>query len=100
MATAAFTARDKDALFLGLLGSDKSEIAQATGDTLIGHGHQVICRETRAQLEGIAQASIDEKRKEHMEMLPSARPLISDDSGTRNGTNKGRRAPGARDVPS
>src|SRR6201981_125592 len=69
LASAAFIARREDALFLGPPGTGKSHLAQAIGHAVIGQGYRVIYREAHVLLEEIAEAALDGKRKEYMELL-------------------------------
>src|SRR5947209_7420636 len=69
LATAAFIARHEDGLFLGPPGTGKTHLAQAIGKAVIGQGYRVIYREAHVLLEEIAEAALDGKRKEHMELL-------------------------------
>src|ERR1700758_1995193 len=81
LATAAFIARREDSLFLGPPGTGKSHLAQAIGQAVIGQGYRVIYREAHVLLEEIAEAALDGKRKEHMELLATVPLLIIDDLG-------------------
>ena len=83
LATATFIARREDALFLGPPGTGKSHLAQAIGKAVIGQGYRVIYREAHILLEDIAEAALDGKRKEHMELLATVPLLIIDDLGMR-----------------
>src|ERR1700688_760912 len=83
LATAAFIERREDALFLGPPGTGKSHLAQAIGQAAIGQGYRVIYREAHVLLEEIADAALDGKRKEHMELLATVPLLIIDDLGMR-----------------
>ncbi len=83
LATAAFVGRREDALFLGPPGTGKSHLAQAIGQAVIGQGYRVIYREAHLLLEEIADAALDGKRKEHMELLATVPLLIIDDLGMR-----------------
>jgi DNA replication protein DnaC len=83
VATAAFVGRREDALFLGPPGTGKSHLAQAIGQAVIGQGYRVIYREAHILLEEIAEAALDGKRKEHMELLATVPLLIIDDLGMR-----------------
>jgi DNA replication protein DnaC len=83
LATAAFIGRREDALFLGPPGSGKSHLAQAIGLAAIQQGYRVLYQETHTLINGIADASIDGKRKEHMELLATVPLLIIDDLGMR-----------------
>src|SRR5437763_2350818 len=83
LATANFIARREDALFLGPPGTGKSHLAQAIGQAVIGQGYRVIYREVHVLLEEIAEAALDGKRKEHMELLATVPLLIIDDLGMR-----------------
>jgi DNA replication protein DnaC len=83
LATAAFISRREDALFLGPPGTGKSHLAQAIGLAAIQQGYRVLYRETHTLLEEIAEATIDGKRKDHMELLSTVPLLIIDDLGMR-----------------
>jgi DNA replication protein DnaC len=83
LATATFVARHEDALFLGPPGTGKSHLAQAIGQAVITQGYRVIYREAHILLEEIAEAALDGKRKEHMELLATVPLLIIDDLGMR-----------------
>src|SRR5215475_16078029 len=83
LATANFIARHEDALFLGPPGTGKSHLAQAIGQAAIQQGYRVLYRETHHLLEEIAETTIDDTRKEHMEFLASVPLLIIDDLGMR-----------------
>src|SRR6201981_316481 len=83
LATATFVARHEDALFLGPPGTGKSHLAQAIGKAVIGQGYRVIYREAHILLEEIADAALDGKRKELMEVLATVPLLIIDDLGMR-----------------
>jgi DNA replication protein DnaC len=83
LATAAFVGRREDALFLGPPGAGKSHLAQAIGQAVIGQGYRVIYREAHVLLEEIAEAALEGKRKEHMELLATVPLLIIDDLGMR-----------------
>ena len=83
LATATFVARHEDSLFLGPPGTGKSHLAQAVGKAVIGQGYRVIYREAHILLEEIAEAVLDGKRKEHMELLTTVPLLIIDDLGMR-----------------
>ena len=83
LATAAWVGRREDALFLGPPGSGKSHIAQALGHAVIQQGYRVLYREAHVLLEELADATLDGKRKEHMELLTTVPLLIVDDLGMR-----------------
>src|SRR5262249_13306984 len=83
LATATFVARHEDALFLGPPGTGKSHLAQAIGKAVIAQGYRVIYREAHILLEEIAEAALDGRRKEHMELLSTVPLLIIDDLGMR-----------------
>jgi DNA replication protein DnaC len=83
LATGAFIDRREDALFLGPGGTGKSHLAQAIGLAAILQGHKVLYRETHILLEEIAEATIDGRRKQHMESIASVALLIIDDFGMR-----------------
>jgi DNA replication protein DnaC len=79
LATAAWVGKREDALFLGPAGSGKSHIAQAIGHATIQQGYRVLYREAHLLLEELADATLDGKRKEHMELLATVPLLIIDD---------------------
>jgi DNA replication protein DnaC len=81
LATAAWIQRREDALFSGPPGSGKSHLAQAVGHAVIQQGYRVIYREAHILLEELADATLDGKRKEHMELLSTVSLLIIDDLG-------------------
>jgi DNA replication protein DnaC len=83
LATGAFIDRREDALFLGPGGTGKSHLAQAIGQAAILQGHKVLYRETHILLEEVAEATIDGRRKQHMESIASVALLIIDDFGMR-----------------
>src|ERR1700722_13797032 len=83
LATAALVGRREYGLFLGPPGTGKSHLAQAIGQAVIGQGYRVIYREAHILLEEIAEAALDGKRKEHMELLANVSLLIIDDLGMR-----------------
>ena len=83
LATAAWIGRREDALFLGPSGSGKSHCAQAIGHAVIQQNYRVLYREAHAMLEELADATLDGKRKEFMELLTSVPLLIIDDLGMR-----------------
>jgi DNA replication protein DnaC len=83
LATAAFSTRHEDSLFLGPPGSGKSHLAQAIGLAAIQQGYRVFYHETHTLLEELADASIDGTRKEYVESLVAVPLLIIDDLGMR-----------------
>jgi DNA replication protein DnaC len=83
LATAAFVGRREDGLFSGPPGTGKSHLAQAIGHAVILQGYRVLYREAHVLLEELADAILDGKRKEHMEMLSTVPLLIIDDLGMR-----------------
>ena len=83
MATAAWVGKREDALFLGPPGSGKSHIAQAIGHAVIQQGYRVLYREAHMLLEELADATLDGKRKEHVELLSTVPLLVIDDLGMR-----------------
>ncbi|MBZ5522728.1 MAG: IS21-like element helper ATPase IstB [Acidobacteriia bacterium] len=83
LAAGAFIARHEDALFLGPPGTGKSHLAQAIGQAAIQQGYRVLYREAHHLLEELAEAAIDDTRKQRMEFLASVPVLILDDLGMR-----------------
>jgi len=71
------------ALFLGPPGSGKSHCAQAIGHAVIQQGYRVLYREAHRLLEELADATLDGKRKEFMDLLTTVPLLIIDDLGMR-----------------
>jgi len=69
LATANWVGKREDALFLGPPGSGKSHCAQAIGHAVIQQGYRVLYREAHRLLEELADATLDGKRKEFMELL-------------------------------
>jgi hypothetical protein len=90
LATATLVARREDALFLGPPGTGESHLVQAIGQAVIGQGYRVIYREAHILLEEIAEAALNGKRKEHMELLATVPLLIIDDLGMRKFKRKRR----------
>jgi DNA replication protein DnaC len=83
LATTRFVERREDALFIGPPGSGKSHLAQAIGQAAIQQGYRVLYRETHHLIEELAETTIDDTRKQHMELLESVPLLIIDDLGMR-----------------
>jgi DNA replication protein DnaC len=83
LATGTFIARHQDALALGPPGTGKSHLAQAIGQAAIQQGYRVLYREAHRLLEELAEASIDNTRKQRMDFLTSVPLLILDDLGMR-----------------
>jgi DNA replication protein DnaC len=83
LATANFIAKHEDALFLGPPGSGKSHLAQAIGQAAIQQGHRVLYREAHMLLGDLAEATLDQTRKEQMELFSTVPLLIVDDLGMR-----------------
>ena len=73
---------------MGIMFLARQEAARATwrkaiGQAAIQQGYRVLYRETHHLLEEIAETTIDDTRKEHMEFLASVPLLIIDDLGMR-----------------
>jgi DNA replication protein DnaC len=83
LATCAFISRREDALFLGPGGTGKSHLAQAIGQAAIQQGYRVLYRETHLLLEDLAEAVMENRRKEFMESLTTVPLLVIDDFGMR-----------------
>ncbi|HEX8893717.1 MAG TPA: ATP-binding protein, partial [Terriglobales bacterium] len=83
LAAAGWIQRREDSLFCGPPGTGKSHLAQAIGHAVIQQGYRVLYRETHLLLEELADATLDGKRKEHMELLSTVPLLIIDDLGMR-----------------
>ena len=83
LATGAFISRHEDALFLGPPGTGKSHLAQAIGQAAIQQGYKVLYRETHVLLDELAEAVVDDTRREYMESVATVPLLIIDDFGMR-----------------
>jgi DNA replication protein DnaC len=83
LATGRFITQHEDALFLGPPGTGKSHLAQALGLAAIQQGHKVLYREAHVLLEELADATLDGRRKAHLDMLEAVPLLIIDDLGMR-----------------
>jgi DNA replication protein DnaC len=83
LATAAFVGKREDGLFLGPPGTGKSHLAQAIGQAVLQQGYRVLYREAHTLLEELAEKTLDDSRKEHMELLITVPLLIIDDLGMR-----------------
>jgi DNA replication protein DnaC len=83
LATANFVAKHEDALFLGPPGTGKSHLAQAIGQAAIQQGYRVLYREAHKLIEDLADAALDQRRKEQMELFATVPLLIVDDLGMR-----------------
>lgn len=83
LATGTFVARHQDVLALGPPGTGKSHLAQAIGQAAIQQGYRVLYREAHRLLEELAEAAIDDTRKQRMDLLTSMPLLILDDLGMR-----------------
>jgi DNA replication protein DnaC len=64
-------------------GTGKSHLAQAIGHAAIQQGYRVVYRETHVLLEELADAVIDNTRKQYMERISTVPLLIIDDFGMR-----------------
>src|SRR6202163_3951629 len=83
LATCGFIGKREDALFLGPGGTGKSHLAQAIGQSAIQQGYRVLYRETHVLLEDLAEAVVEDRRKEYMESVATVPLLIVDDFGMR-----------------
>jgi DNA replication protein DnaC len=83
LATANFIAKHEDGLFLGPPGTGKSHLAQAIGQAAIQQGYRVLYREAHKLIEDLADATLDQTRKEQMELFSTVPLLIIDDLGMR-----------------
>jgi DNA replication protein DnaC len=83
LATGRFIADREDALFLGPPGTGKSHLAQAIGQAAIQQGYKVLYREAYLLLEELADATLDQTRKDYIETVTTVPLLIVDDLGMR-----------------
>lgn len=83
LATCAFISRREDALFLGPGGTGKSHLAQSIGHVAIQQGYRVRYRETHLLLEDLAEATVENRRKQFMDSITTVPLLIVDDFGMR-----------------
>ena len=81
LATTRFVEQRQDVLFLGPPGTGKSHVAQALGHAALLQGHRVLYREAHILLEEIADASLDQARKEFFQKLFAFDLLVIDDLG-------------------
>jgi len=83
LATARFVGQREDALFLGPPGTGKSHLAQAIGRAAILQGYRVAYREAHTLIEELADAALNDTRREYLAELASVSLLIIDDLGMR-----------------
>jgi DNA replication protein DnaC len=83
LATGHFIDKHEDVVLLGPPGAGKSHLAQAIGRAAINQGHKVYYREAHALLEELADATLDDKRKEFFAYFEAVPLLIIDDIGMR-----------------
>jgi DNA replication protein DnaC len=83
LATGRFIAQREDCLMLGPPGTGKSHLSQAIGHAAILQGYRVLYRETHVLLEEIADATLEDRRREYLRELGAADLLIIDDLGMR-----------------
>jgi DNA replication protein DnaC len=83
LATGALIGRREDALFLGPGGTGKSHLAQAIGQAAILQGYKVLYRETHVLLDELAEAVVEDRRRDYVESVSTAPLLIIDDFGMR-----------------
>jgi DNA replication protein DnaC len=83
LATGRFVAQREDCLLLGPPGTGKSHLAQAIGHAAILQGYRVLYRETHALLEDVVEATIEDRRRDHLSEVAAVDLLIIDDLGMR-----------------
>jgi DNA replication protein DnaC len=83
LATGRFLTKAEDALFLGPPGTGKSHLVQAIGRAVIHGGFEVAYREAHVLLEELADATLDNARKDFLRRLERVPLLIIDDLGLR-----------------
>src|SRR6201984_3622406 len=83
LATGAFIAKREDALLLGAGGTGKSHLAQAIGQAAILQGYKVLYREVHILLDELAEAVVEDRRRDYIESVSTVPLLIIDDFGMR-----------------
>jgi DNA replication protein DnaC len=83
LASGRFVTKHEDGLFLGPPGTGKSHLGQAVGHAVIQQGHRVCYREAHVLIEELATATLEGRRKDHMDELAAVPLLIVDDLGMR-----------------
>jgi len=83
LATGRFVAQREDCLLLGPPGTGKSHLCQAVGHAVILQGYRVAYRETHVLLEEIADATLEDRRRDYLRELAGVDLLIVDDLGMR-----------------
>ena len=83
LATGHFIAQHEDCLMLGPPGTGKSHLSQAIGHAAILQGYRVLYRETHILLEEIAEATLEDRRRDYLRDVGSVDLLIVDDLGMR-----------------
>src|SRR6204780_403170 len=83
LATCGFIGRRDDALFVGPGGTGKSHLAQAIGQAAILQGYRVLYREAHVLLEELAEAVVEDRRRDYVESVSTVPLLIIDDFGMR-----------------
>ena len=83
LATGRFVAQREDCLMLGPPGTGKSHLAQAIGHAAILQGYRVLYRETHALLEDVVDATLEDRRRDHLSEVAAVDLLIIDDLGMR-----------------
>jgi DNA replication protein DnaC len=78
LATGTFISRREDALFLGPGGTGKSHLAQAIGQAAILQGYKVLYRETHVLLDELAEAVVEDRRRDYVESVSTVPLLIID----------------------
>jgi DNA replication protein DnaC len=71
LATGTFISRREDALFLG-------HLAQAIGQAAILQGYKVLYRETHVLLDELAEAVVEDRRRDYVESVSTVPLLIID----------------------
>ncbi|MGB0873596.1 MAG: IS21-like element helper ATPase IstB [Solirubrobacterales bacterium] len=78
-----FVARREDVLLLGPPGTGKSHVAQALGLAAAHQGFHVLYKEAHVLAEELADATLDDTRRDYMKGIAAAQLLIVDDLGMR-----------------
>ena len=83
LGTCRFVTQREDVLLLGPPGTGKSHVAQALGLAAAHQGFHVLYKEAHVLAEQLADATLDDTRRDYMKGIAAAQLLIVDDLGMR-----------------